>query len=109
MSTDAEIHAYFLRAFDGLTVAQCGKEAPATQGLEKQLVQARSWRRLDEFNVDRAVDVNREMRRRDCLIRRSRKSSGNTGSGCAMSVGVVGRPGGAPTERCSKDCRAHGG
>jgi hypothetical protein len=56
-------------ALDRLAVLGGGKKTPVVQRDEQQLVQTRLLRRLQEFDVDGAVRVNCEARKRNGVIR----------------------------------------
>jgi hypothetical protein len=66
---DHEVNANVLMALDRLAVLGGGKKTPVVQRDERQLVQTRLLRRLQEFDVDGAVRVNREARKRNGVIR----------------------------------------
>lgn len=64
-----EMHADVLSAFDRMPSLHRRKESPFTERFEQDLIEARIGGWLDEFDIDRAVNVNGETSGRDGLIR----------------------------------------
>lgn len=63
------MHTDVLSAFNRMSRLHRWKESPFTQRFEQDLIEARVGGRLDEFDIDRAVNMNGEAGRRDGLIR----------------------------------------
>lgn len=63
------MHADILLAFDRMPGLHRRKKPPFTERFEQDLVEPRVGGRLDEFDIDRAVNVNGEAGCRDGLIR----------------------------------------
>ena len=64
-----EMYADVLSAFDWMPSLHRRKESPFTERFEQDLIEARIGGWLDEFDIDRAVNVNGETSDRDGLIR----------------------------------------
>ena len=64
-----EMYADVLSAFDWMPSLHRRKESPFTERFQQDLIEARIGGWLDEFDIDRAVNVNGEAGGRDSLIR----------------------------------------
>lgn len=66
---DDEVNTNVLMALDRFAVLGGGEKTPVVQRREQQLIQTRLLRRLQKFDIDGAVRVNREARKRNGVIR----------------------------------------
>jgi len=73
------MHPHVLLRFRRVSVLQRWKETPASQRLDQNLIQTRIRRGLHEFDGDRAIGMNHQVRDRNRPVRLLAQVVGNGG------------------------------